>query len=183
MNRYYRPFIKDGYDAFICNFLENAHIKMKIKSIGLLKNPNLDGDDKNFYCQAYKITLNNGNDSFSFVFYDSLYNTEIINMTIEDYVEHRYFRNINDLDNVTKFVAEFDFKKMKQETVPSLTKILGSLNKQDRGNFEDFCLEFGFDEEEKEEGRVVYNAMMNEYKNLKKFFTEEQLKELIRVIG
>lgn len=60
---------------------------------------------------------------------------------------------------------------------PSNYDILACLTKYDPGTFEDFCCEFGYDEDSRRAERI-YFEVQKEYKNLTKIFTEEQMEEL-----
>ena len=71
-------------------------------------------------------------------------------------------------------------KKLKAEAVPSEYDVLACLEKYDVGTFEDFCSEFGYDEDSRTAERI-YIAVIKEYKDLTRIFTAEQMEELSEI--
>lgn len=63
---------------------------------------------------------------------------------------------------------------------PTLYSVLTCLQKYDVGSFEDFCGEFGYDEDSREAERI-YKAVTKEFKNMQRLFTSEEL-ELLQEI-
>ena len=64
---------------------------------------------------------------------------------------------------------------------PTEYDILACLEKYDVGKFEDFVDEFGYDVSESDDLRCakrIYKAVIHEYQNLCRCFTEEQLESL-----
>lgn len=67
---------------------------------------------------------------------------------------------------------------------PTKYDILACLEKYDVGDFEKFVSEFGYDIEEyedKQRAKKIYNAVIEEYNNLCRIFTPEQM-EMMREI-
>lgn len=65
--------------------------------------------------------------------------------------------------------------------VPTEYDILTCLQKYDVGTFDDFISEFGYETEEPEDMRRakrIYNAVVREYKNVRRCFTEEQIEQM-----
>lgn len=63
---------------------------------------------------------------------------------------------------------------------PTLYSVLACLQKYDVGSFEDFCGEFGYDEDSRQAERI-YKAVTKEFKNMQRLFTCEEL-ELLQEI-
>ena len=58
--------------------------------------------------------------------------------------------------------------------------MLACLEKYDPGTFEDFCSELGYDEDSRTAERI-YIAVIKEYKDLTRIFTEKQMEELSEI--
>lgn len=65
----------------------------------------------------------------------------------------------------------------KNRKEPTAYDILSCLTKYDPGSFEDFCSDFGYDNDSRS-AENTYNAVLDEYKELSRIFTEEQLEEM-----
>lgn len=69
--------------------------------------------------------------------------------------------------------------------VPTAYDVLACLTKYDVGEFDDFCSDFGYEWSNSKEYKQVektYNAVVKEYDNLQKLFTEDEM-ELLREIN
>lgn len=62
-------------------------------------------------------------------------------------------------------------------TPPTLYDVLTSLEKYDVGAFEDFCSEFGYDNDSIKSEKV-YKAVVNEYENMLRVFGADILEEM-----
>lgn len=60
---------------------------------------------------------------------------------------------------------------------PTLYDVLACLQKYEVGTFEDFCGEFGYDEDSRS-AKKIYKAVLREYANMERLFTEEELEIL-----
>ena len=79
-----------------------------------------------------------------------------------------------------KVKAKNDLARLKAKAVPNEYDVLACLETYDPGTLEDFCSEFGYDEDSKTAERI-YIAVIKEYKDLTKIFTEEQMEELSEI--
>ena len=70
-----------------------------------------------------------------------------------------------------------ELNRKKEEAIPNAYDVLAYLTKYDPGSFEDFCQEYGYDEDSRTAERT-YFAVQKEYHELLKVFTEEQMGEL-----
>lgn len=106
----------------------------------------------------YYITILTMRNRMSFKFYDSIFNTE---------------KN----DKRTQF-------SQKRRVYPTSYDVIACLNKYDVGSLEDFMFEYGFEIKERGDFQKImatYNGCCEEYHNLCKCFTKEQM-EIMREI-
>lgn len=96
----------------------------------------------------YEITLSTPRGSMVFDFWDSIHNTKITRL-----------------------------KGKKAAAMPTAYDILACMTKYDPGTFENFCADFGYDEDSRTAERI-YFATQKEYAQLAKIFTPEQLEEM-----
>lgn len=143
------------------DFLQKTHSKMKIEYVGLAVNK--EWKEKEKRC-LYEITLTSPRGSMIFDFWDSIRNTEIRTMPFNAY-------------NVQ---ANKELAAKKKAAVPSVYDVLACLQKCDPGTFENFCLDYGYDEDSRTAIRV-YLAVQNEYTQLARLFTPEQMEELAEI--
>ena len=159
------------------NFLNKANATCKIEFGGVSRNENWKEKEKRNW---YDVTLTTPKGTMSFVFWDSIHNTEISMMTLEQYVEKKLRRSFNDMSYTEKKKADAKLKELKEEAVPNVYDVLACLQKYDVGTFEDFCYEFGYDEDSRTAERI-YISVVKEYKELSRIFTEEQMEELCEI--
>lgn len=112
-----------------------------------------------------------------FDFWDSIYNTEIMSMNLETYAEKRFKCCFDGLTSIERNLARQELSTKKENAVPTTYDVLACLTKYDPGTFENFCLDYGFDEDSRSAERI-YFAVQKEYSQLSKLFTEEQMMEL-----
>ena len=158
-------------------FLQKAHAEMKIKYVGLAINK--EWKEKEKRC-LYEITLTSPRGSMTFNFWDSIRNTEIETMTLEAYAEKRYRVAFSSLAQAKKMQANKELAAKKKAAVPSVYNVLACLAKCDPGTFENFCSDFGYDEDSRTAERI-YFAVQKEYTQLTKLFTPEQMEELAEI--
>lgn len=137
---------------------------------------NRDWEEKE-YRNFYNVTISSPRGSMSFVFWDSIHNTEISKMTHSEYAEKRFRCQYEYLTHSNKAKARRELKEKKATAKPTEYDILACLTKYDPGTFEEFCWEFGYDEDSKTADRI-YIAVIKEYKQLERIFTTEQMEEL-----
>lgn len=142
-------------------FLQKTHAKMKIEYVGLAVNK--EWKEKQKRC-LYEITLTSPRGSMIFDFWDSIRNTEIRTMPFDAY-------------NVQ---ANKELAAKKKAAVPSVYDVLACLQKCDPGTFENFCSDYGYDDDSRTAMRV-YLAVQNEYTQLARLFTPEQMEELAEI--
>lgn len=151
----------DEYIKQATDFLQKTHSKMKIEYVGLAVNK--EWKEKEKRC-LYEITLTSSRGSMIFDFWDSIQNTKIRTMPFDVY-------------NVR---ANKELAAKKKAAVPSVYDVLACLTKYDPGTFEDFCSNYGYDEDSRTAERV-YFAVQKEYAQLARLFTPEQMEELAEI--
>lgn len=151
----------DEYIKQATDFLQKTYSKMKIEYVGLAVNK--EWKEKEKRC-LYEITLTSPRGSMTFDFWDSIRNTRIRTMPFDAY-------------NVQ---ANKELAAKKKAAVPSVYDVLACLQKCDPGTFENFCSDYGYDEDSRTAMRV-YLAVQNEYTQLTRLFTPEQMEELAEI--
>ena len=67
-----------------------------------------------------------------------------------------------------------------EKTAPTAYDILACLTKYDPGSFENFCSEFGYDEDSRRAYKT-YKAVVKEFENVEKLFSEEEREQLNKI--
>lgn len=158
-------------------FLLKTHAEMKIDFVGLAINK--EWKEKEKRC-LYEITLTSPRGSMVFDFWDSIRNAEIREMTFEAYAKKRYKVPFTSLTQAEKMQASKELAAKKKIAVPSVYDVLACLTKCDPGTFEDFCSDYGYDEDSRTAERV-YFAVQKEYAQLARLFTPDQMEELAEI--
>lgn len=159
------------------DFLQKAHAEMKIEYVGITVNR--EWKEKEKRC-LYKVTLTSPRGSMAFDFWDSIRNAEIKTMTLEAYAEKWYRASFSVLTQAEKTKANKELAAKKKAAVPSVYDVLSCLTKYDPGTFEDFCSDYGYDEDSRTAERI-YFAVQKEYTQLTRIFTPEQMEELAEI--
>ena len=156
------------------NFLNNANAKCEIVYGGISRNENWKEKEKRNW---YDVTITTPRGKMTFIFWDSIHNTKISTMTFEEYAKKKF--KCNRVENMLyreKVKVKNDLARLKAEAVPNEYDVLACLEKYDPGTFENFCSEFGYDEDSRTAERI-YIAVIKEYKDLTRIFTKEQIEE------
>lgn len=160
------------------NFLNKANSKCEIVYGGISRNENWKEKEKRNW---YDVTITTPRGKMTFTFWDSIHNTEISTMTFEEYAKKKLkYNRVEDMSYGEKVKAKNDLARLKAEAVPNEYDVLACLEKYDVGTFEDFCSEFGYDEDSRTAERI-YIAVIKEYKDLTRIFTEGQMEELSEI--
>ena len=157
------------------NFLNKANAKCEIVYGGISRNENWKEKEKRNW---YDVIITTPRGKMTSVFWDSIHNTEISTMTFEEYAKKKLkYNRIEDMSYSEKVKPKNDLARLKADAVPNEYDVLACLEKYDVGTFEDFCSEFGYDEDSRAAERI-YITVIKEYKDLTRIFTEEQMEEL-----
>lgn len=159
-------------------FLYKANAKCEIVYGGISRNEDWKEKEKRNW---YDVTITTPRGKMTFTFWDSIHNTEISTMTFEEYAKKKLkYNRVEDMSYGEKVKAKNNLARLKAEAMPNEYDVLACLEKCDVGTFEDFCLEFGYDEDSRTAERI-YLAVIKEYKDLTRIFTEEQIEKLIEI--
>lgn len=142
-------------------FLQKTHAKIKIEYVGLATNK--EWKEKQKRC-LYEITLTSPRGSMIFDFWDSIRNTEIRTMPFDAY----------------NMQANKELAAKNKSAVPSVYDVLACLQKCDPGTFENFCSDYGYDEDSRTAERI-YFAVQKEYTQLARLFTPDEMDELAEI--
>lgn len=165
------------YQKQALDFLKEADALCKIEFIGKMID---DAWKETELRNCYQVTLSTPKGSYSFKFWDSLRNTEITGMTIEDYAKRKYRCEYRYLTWNEQNKARRELKLKKVEAKPSEYDVLSCLTTYDVGGFSDFCADFGYDTDSIS-ALKIYMGVQEEYHNLQKIFTQDQLERLSSV--
>ena len=133
----------------------------------------------------YEITLKRGTRDYTFNFGQSLMDSQYYQDSIKErtYTLNGQNRTGNYIiHDISKFIKAFpDGGSQKLKLVkgkePELYDILTCLTKYEVGRFEDFCSEFGYDEDSRS-AEKTYNAVVKEYESMCRLFSDEELEVL-----
>ena len=108
----------------------------------------------------------------------------VINMEYRRYFhddkDRRYVFTLRLFAGRKQYTFTFGQSLMKQSEEPTMYDVLACLQKYDVGSFEDFCHEFGYNEDSKYAERT-YKAVCKEYAAVCRLFTQEQIEELTEI--
>ena len=162
------------------DFLASCNATMEIKYVGLEK-PNWD--DKPH--RTYDCTIKTPRGEMMVHFYDSTYNTELHTFqTVQEYAQKR--RRIYGLQPYTSQYNKIakEFKEEKAKAIPTEYDILSCLTKYDVGSMDDFMHEFGYEikcTQDMTNFINTYNAVVKEYNDVRRCFTEEQIEAMCEI--
>lgn len=166
--------MKNEYTEQAEKFLQDANATMKIDFQG--RAINTAWKEKELR-NLYAVTITTPRGSYTFDFWDSLHNTETTQMTIEQYAKKHLRMRWEDMTYGEKNKASAELAKMQKEAHPTCYDVLACLTAHDPGTFEDFCHEYGYDEDSRAAERI-YIAVQKEFANLKRIFDPEQLEAM-----
>lgn len=157
-------------------------------TVNFLKNDKHFEDDKETR-DIYKIGLKKGNRDFHFNFGQSIMDSQYYQDSIigRTYTLTGGCRTGNyKIDDIDKFKFGFpsggsEKLKLVKGKEPKLYDILTRLTKYNPGTFENFCSEFGYDEDSRKAYKT-YQAVKEEYTNMCSLFNDEEL-ELLNLIN
>ncbi len=160
----------DEYDKKAEEFLKLTNTTFKAEFLKHDKHFEDDTETRNIY----KIVLTRGSRTFDFNFGQSIVcSGQWIVFTMEGkklmhgtYAQMEKFRS-----------KGIQVQKNKDFKEPSAYDVLSVLTKFDPGSLEDFCGNYGYSTDSRK-AEKTYNAVMNEWNNLKMLFSDEELEKL-----
>ena len=121
-------------------------------------------DEKHMHGWRYKITFSRGGRSIHLFFWNSYSDVTYAPKTV-------YEKQQFDIYGITKGW---------RPKTPTAYDVLACITKSSPGLFFDFCDEFGYDSDSRK-AEQTYDAVLDEYFNLKKLFTDDELERLQEV--
>ncbi len=163
--------INEDYIQQAKEALEFCKAKIDIAYSGYAYNRNWGDEEKRDF---YDVTITTPIGSMNFDFWQSIYHTEIHHMTVEQWArKHR----LDPYSYPDKDKAKRQLIEAKKRCIPTVYDVLACLTKYDPGTFDEFCSDFGYDNDSRRVERI-YFSVVEEYQNMKRIFTEPQLEKL-----
>lgn len=134
----------------------------------------------------YEITLKRGTRDYTFNFGQSINcSGEYVvreslrnKVWVIEYTQGKIHFTLKEFKNIPSYiVGKGDIHKNTNFKEPTLYDILTCLTKYDVGTFENFCSEFGYDEDSRK-AEKTYNAVVKEYESMCRLFSDEELEVL-----
>lgn len=168
------------YEKQAKDFLDACNAKIKITLVGKEINHLWDETKPR---NKYHFIITTPRGSMEGDFWDSIRNTELFNMSYVQFyeaIQRKSFDAVVPADTP----ESNQFYKMLKEAKPNAYSILSCLEKYDVGSMDEFMHEFGYEiKNAKDMANFIqtYNAVVQEYNDLCRIFTPEQM-EMLREI-
>lgn len=156
-------------------FLADCNATMEINFIGKEVPSHWLGETKPH--NKYQFTITTPKGKYTSYFWDSLYNTEVSEMTADDLVHKKYNAHYDVLRRNEKISVLRELKSLKANAIPTEYDILACVEKYGYDSFSDFCAEFGYNTDSIS-ARETFLACGEEYAGLRRIFTEEQMEKM-----
>lgn len=143
--------IMNKYQEQALDFLKECDAKIRINFIGFKANRDWNETKER---SLFNIVLTTPKGFMNFNFWDSFVNTTKLR---------------NQIRVGIKITAK-----------PTIYDVLACLTKYDPGTFEDFCSDYGYDEDS-ETSKKIYFAVQDEFSQLCEIFTPEQMEKLCEI--
>lgn len=166
------------YQAQAKSFLADCKATMEINFVGREIRSHWLGETKPH--NKYQFTITTPKGKYTSYFWDSLYNTEVSEVSERTYAQQKYKASYDCLRSHEKAKARAELAKLKANAVPTEYDILAAVEKYSYDSFSDFCSEFGYSTDSIS-ARETFLACGEEYAGLRRIFTEEQM-EMLREI-
>lgn len=175
--------MKSEYEQQAEAFLKATNTEFKCE---FLKHGKHFVDDKETR-DIYRITLTRGKRSYTFNFGQSIVNSGFYYTMGKQKVniDRKYLLKENKANLIHHIRRELNFQFMnngKSDIIhypiaPTAYDVLSCLTKNDPDTFENFCSEYGYDEDSRK-AEKVYNAVLDEWRNVCALFTDEEIEQL-----
>lgn len=169
------------YQQKAIDFLAACNATMDIEFMCTDVNQNWNDNSKR---NKYRFTITTPRGKMSGDFWDSIHNTEITLMKLNDYSIKTYRMKAECLSYSEKVKAVKALDKLIKDAKPTPYDILACLEKYEVGTMNDFFDEFGYEIHSADDMfsfMNTYNAVVKEYRDLCRIFTPEQM-EMLREI-
>jgi len=175
--------MKTDYQKQANDFLMKTGSKLEIEFLKNGKHFPTDKENRDIY----RCTLSRGSRIYTFNFGQSLANSgfyytmgrQKINID-RKYLQPEYSKNL--IHHIKKDSGYAFMNNGKSDVIhypktPNAYDILSCLTKYDPGSFEDFCSEYGYDEDSRKVEKI-YNEVVKEYTQLCTLFTDSEMEEM-----
>ena len=170
--------MKNEYQQQAIDFLNSVGATMRMEYLGKSR-PRWD---ETHLHNHYQVTIRNkAGVSWSFDFWDSLANTELCDMTDDDYARKSRHMNFADLPGTEKHNVHWELRNKKKDAELTEYEVLSCLTTYDVGTFEDFCDEFGYSTDSRKTEQT-YFAVQDEYNHMHKLFSNIELLQLSEIL-
>lgn len=163
------------YQQNALNFLTSCQATMEISFIG--KEIPTHWKDETKPHNKYQFTITTPKGKYTSYFYDSLHNTEISEISQNDFARKKYKADYSVLTMHERAVVRNELASLKANAKPTEYDILASLTKESWDSFSDFCSDFSCSTDSIS-AREAFLACGEEYAGIRHIFTEEQMKKL-----
>ena len=177
----------DDYEQQAIDFLESTNTRLDVKYLYTGKHFDSDTEDRDIYL----FTLTNGKFSYSANFGDSIHNTERRKLAnYMPYSAHQLWGNALQVAIRAGFIDHKGHKinreavKQAKTLKPNAYDILACLDILYCDTFEEFCAEFGYDEQPITEHDSVMQTFLKcreQSRALNKLFTSDELQSLSEI--
>ena len=167
----------NDYEQQAVNFLHKAKADMAIYLVGKSRNKNWDEKELR---NLYDVTITTPRGTMTLEFWDSIHNTEIYYMIDAEYGEKMSGRGWCQMTLDERRAFRWEFQDKQSKVIPTFYDVLACLTKSDPGTFKDFCWEYGYSDDSIS-ALKIYTAVQNEWADLCRIFTPEQLEELAEI--
>lgn len=162
------------YNKQATDLLDKLGIKLDVVYLGYRKHFSDDKDSRD----VYDMILTRGRRAARFEFGQSIVNSG--EWIVKDF-NPKFTRVFNSKPEAANYAAKignrFKIVKNPNKKAPTAYDLLACITKNDPGTFEDFCSEFGYDEDSRR-AEKTYKAVVDEYKQVISLFNDEELEML-----
>lgn len=156
-------------------FLTDCNATMEINLVG--KEVPAHWRDETKPHNKYQFTISTPKGKYTSYFWDSLYNTEVSEMTADNLACKRRGIHYDGLTMYERAKILKELKSLKAKAKPTEYNILACVEKYGYDSFSDFCAEFGCSTDSIS-ARETFLACGEGYAGLRRIFTEEQMEKL-----
>ena len=165
------------YEKQAQDFLDKANAKIEINYVGYMINENWDEKHKR---NVYDVTITTPKGKMNLRYWNNIINSNLSHMDKEEYAK-KYFKC--QYFYLTEYEKRKVLKALKEakEKKPGAYEILACLQKYEVGTMDDFMADYGYKiKSARDITRFLnlYNACQEEYADVCRIFTREQIEEL-----
>lgn len=173
------------YEQQAEQFLKNTNVTMIAEFLKFDYHFQNDEHKRNIF----KITFERGDRKYSFNFGTSLKDTEEGLKAVgsfSPYIFSHQGYKLNKLNYPAKVLADNSIleylipyinKQSHKIAKPTAYDVLACLTKYDVGSFDDFCSEFGYDEDSRT-AEKIYKAVLDEWLNVQRLWNDKEIEQL-----